>query len=335
MLRFITIFAAAIFFFFPGLSNAEPIKLKLSFFTSDRSNIYRFSIKPFVDAVNSDGEGLVHIDVYFSGAISGVQSQQPQLVADGGADLAIVVPGQSPERFTDNAVLELPGIYRNAEEASRVYNRLIEAKAINGYGDYFVAGAFVSRSENIHSRKPIRSLDDLKALVIRANNRIESEVLEKLGATPVLIPINQTTEAMSRDKIDAATFPPSMLFEFGIGRVTSNHFLLNLGGAPTALVMNRKVFERLPERAQQIIRKYSKDWLSDRSAAEFDRLDRKVIEDLLADHRRKVVNMSAADLVRVNSVFDSVVHEWVASNPRNGALLKTVRDVLGQLRQGE
>ena len=101
----------------PSLAAAEPIELKFSFFTSDRSVIYQTAIKPFVDAVNEEGKGLLEIKMYFSGAISAVLAQQPQLVADGTADMAIVVPALSPDRFGDSAVMELPGIYRDPREA--------------------------------------------------------------------------------------------------------------------------------------------------------------------------------------------------------------------------
>jgi TRAP-type C4-dicarboxylate transport system substrate-binding protein len=335
MFRLIIKIATAAYLLLPSYATAEPIKLKLSFFTSDRSSIYQYSIKPFVDAVNSDGEGLIEIEVYFSGAISGVQSQQPQLVSDGIADLAIIVPGQMPERFHDNAIMELPGLYRDSREASQIFNRLIGANALKGYDDYIVVGALVSGPENIHSRKPINSIEDLKGLVVRVNNKIESEVLETLGAIPVLLPINKTTEAISRGNIDAATFPPSMLFEFGIGRVTSNHFMLGLGGAPTALVMNRKKFESLPKRAQQIIRKYSGDWLSDRSAEGLGALDITVVRDLIADQRRNVVTPSTGDIERARAAFDAVINEWIASNPRNQELLKQVKAELSKLRSQE
>ncbi len=239
----------------PALASAEPITLKFSFFTSDRSNIYTQSIKPFVDAIESESHGQLKVQMYFSGAISRLQEQQPQLVADGSADLAIIVPGQSPDRFGDTTVMQLPGIYGDSRGgASLVFNRLIQAKALKGYEEFFVTGTYVSAAENIASRKYIGSLDDLKGLTIRPNNNIESAALTKFGALPFLMPINQTAGAISRDKVDGATVPPSMLFEFGIGRVATNHYMLQLGGAPTAMIMNRNKFESLPADMKAVIR---------------------------------------------------------------------------------
>jgi TRAP-type C4-dicarboxylate transport system substrate-binding protein len=107
---------------------AEPIKLKLAFTTSDRSAIYLYAIKPFVDAVNTEANGLIEIDVYFSGAL-GRSPQLPQLVLDGVADMAWIVPGQLPLRFPDDTVLELPGLFHDAREATLSYARLIHVNA--------------------------------------------------------------------------------------------------------------------------------------------------------------------------------------------------------------
>ena len=52
MFRFIIKIATAAFLLLPIYATAEPIKLKLSFFTSDRSSIYQYSIRPFVDAAS-------------------------------------------------------------------------------------------------------------------------------------------------------------------------------------------------------------------------------------------------------------------------------------------
>jgi TRAP-type C4-dicarboxylate transport system substrate-binding protein len=306
----------------PGMATAEPIELKFSFFTSDRSNIYQNSIKPFVDAVNADGNGLIEIKVYFSGAISAVQALQPELVAADTADMALVVPAQSPDIFGDSAVMELPGIYRDAREASLVFTRLIEAGALKGYGNFFVIGAFVSGAESIHSREPIVALEDLKGLTIRTNNK----------TIPVLLAINQATDAINRDKIDAATFPPSLLFEFGIGRVANNHFMIQLGGVPTALIMNRGKFASLPPAAQAIIRKYSGQWLTEHSVAGFDTLDEQVLEQLKSDPRRKVSELSTADLESTQRVFASVVEDWAAMSPHNRELLTLVRSEIKTLR---
>jgi TRAP-type C4-dicarboxylate transport system substrate-binding protein len=133
---------------YPGVVNADPITLKLAFFSSDRSTTYLAAVKPFVDAVNAEGKGLVEIVLYSGGVLGRDIARQPQVVLDGGADIAFVVPGYSPERFSDNSVVELPGLFRNTREGTEVYTRLIAEDALKGCEDFVVIGALRHRAGN-------------------------------------------------------------------------------------------------------------------------------------------------------------------------------------------
>jgi len=318
-------FAFAALLLLPDWAAADPIKLKLSFFTSDRSSIYQCQVKPFVDAVNAEGKGLVEISVYFSGAISPVLNQQDRLVATDGADLAQFTPSYSPQRFADTAAMALPGLFRDEYDASRVFTRLIKTGGLDGYGDFVVLNAVVSAGESIHSRKPIAGLDDLKGQRLRVNNDIEAATLNALGATPVKLPLNRTMDALGAGNLDGATVPPSILFEFGFGRLTSHHYLIHLGGVPTALLMNRDKFASLPARAKEIVLKHGDEQASQDVAACFAAKDQQVVAQLRADPRRQVIDPSPADLAASQRVFDKVREEWAALSAHNREVLSRVQ----------
>lgn len=330
MLRSFLYVAAAGLILMPAMAAAEPIKLKLSFYTSDLSKIYQNSIKPFVEAVNDEGRGLIEIDVHFGGTINKVQAEEPQLIADGIADIALITIARSPNMFPDSMVMTLPGIFPDQRQASLIFTRLIELGALKGYEDFFVVGAFVSDAESIHSRKPIASIEDLKGLTIRTNNKTEAAVLERLGAKAIPIAINQTMEALNTGKIDGATFPPSMVFDFGVGRVANYHYMIRLGGVPIALVMNRKKFESLSPQAQATIRKYSGKWLAGRSATTSDALDKLTLEQLKSDPRRKVTFPSPSDLESTRRIYASVVEDWAGKSAHNRELLGMVKAELAK-----
>ena len=241
----------------PVAASAAPVELKLAFFPSENSEIYDSAIKPFVAAVNADGKGLLAIRVYANGALGKAVAAQPALVHDGVADIAWVVPGQTPYRFPDNQLLEMPGMFLDAREATLTYTRLIAANALRGYQDFFVIGAYSSDPTIIHSRKPIESLASLKGQKIRANNQVEAEALERMGATPTVLPAPQLANAVARGAIDGAALSPTAVFDFGVAPVAKNHYLLRGGATPLLLVMNRKKFDGLPDAAKALIRKYS------------------------------------------------------------------------------
>ena len=332
MTRLMKWIALTLLILVPALAAADPVTLKLSFITSDRSSLYQCYVEPFVDAVNAGGVGIVQIKVYFSGAISPAMTEQARLALDGAADLVYVVPGYTPKQFPDVSVLELPGVFRNEREASLVFARLAAAGAFEGYQKFLVVGAFVTIGESIDSRKPIATLAELEGQRLRVNNSITSSAIRMLGAVPTLVPVNQTMDALSQGKLDGVTVPPALLFEFGFGRLATHHYLLEFGGAPVTLVMSREKFASLPPRAQEIIRKYGGDWLSERGADCFVAKNRETVAQLKADARRTVVEPSSADVAAADRVFQSVTEEWAAQSPRNRELLALARAEIAKLR---
>jgi TRAP-type C4-dicarboxylate transport system substrate-binding protein len=311
---------------------AESIELKLAFFSSDRSSSYLGAVKPFVDAVNAEGKGVVTIVLYSGGVLGRDIAQQPDVVLDGKADIAFVVPGYTPERFTDNSVVELPGLFRDTREGTLVYTRLIALNALKGYENFVVLGAYVTEPESIHGRTPITSIDDLKGARIRVNNPSEAVALEKFGALPVPMEITRIAGAMSSGAIDAAAVSRTPLADYGIRRVAVHHYFLGTSGAPLALVMSRKKFEALPKQAQDVIRKYSGEWTATRFIESYDRFDEKVLEELKSDSKRTIVFPSSADLERAQGVFKSVTADWVRNNPYRQELLKMAESELAKMR---
>lgn len=318
----------------PAASAAEPVKLKMAYFSSDRTTTYLAAIKPFVDSVNAEAADLVQIDVSVSGTLGKNPTQQLQLVLDGTADLAFVVPGYTPERFPDNDVIELPGLFKNIREATLVYTDLIAANALRGYDDLFVVGAFATEPETIHTRPPAASLQKLAGARIRANNPMQGTALAGLGMVPVEMPINQASDAISSGKLDGAMVAPAPLIEFGISRVVSNHFLLGVSATPLLVVMNRKKFEGLPEQAKQIIRKFSGEWTAERYIETYRAENEAAVESLKQDPNRIVVVPSPADLARAHAVFSAEIDAWSATDPRHRQLLTEAEAELNKIRGG-
>jgi TRAP-type C4-dicarboxylate transport system substrate-binding protein len=319
----------------PSAATAEPISLNLSFFTSDRSVAYLTAVKPFVDAINSEGEGLLKIVVYPSGALGKVQRELPQQVLNGAADIAFIVPGQNPELFSDTAVVGLPGLFRDVREATMTYTRLLAENSLLGYQDFFVIGAYATQPETIHSRKPIHSIADLNGQKIRANNPTEATALAKLGAVPVVLAFNETTPALSSGALDGATVPVTQLFDVGIGRLTSNHYLLGTSAAPLTLMMNRKVFDRLPEAAKTLIRKYSGEWAASSFIEAYEAIDKKIFAEIKLDTRRNIVLPSAADQKVAQAAFKAIIQDWAGASAHNRELLKLTEADLAKVRDSE
>jgi len=316
-----------------SLAGAEPIDLKYAFFASDRSTTYRDSVKPFIDAVNADPSKLLKIELYPSGVLGKEIARQPQLVLDGTSDFATVVAGTVTERFPDTIAIALPGLFRDSRETTFVHTRLVASGALRGYEDFFTVGAISGAPMPIHTRTPVASLEDLKGKKIRVNNSIEATALKALGMVPVVLPIIQAAELIGAGTIDGTTAQPNSLGEFGISRIATYHYLLSIGSAPAMMLMNKKKFDSLPEAAQNLIRKYSGEWLAARHVEAYDAQEVASLDQLKSDPKRHIILPSDADRATAQIAFKSVVDEWAAS-PRNSELLVSIKRELATLRSG-
>jgi TRAP-type C4-dicarboxylate transport system substrate-binding protein len=324
--------ATIAFILLPLAALGEPIKLKLAYYSSDQTRSYSMAVKAFVDAVNADAQGGLTIEVYTGGLLGKDSAQQAQLVRDGKADMAYVVLGATASQFPDHEVVELPGLFRDMREATRINSRILDSGIVGGYDDFFVVASLATEPEGIHTRVPIASLADLRGKRIRANNPIEASALAMLGMSPVVLPIVKTPEAISRGTIDGAATALGPLTDFGLGRVVTFHYFLRLGASVRSLLMSRKTFMSLPKAGQDVIRKYSGSWLTDRFIDGDEAYNTVLIEQLKADPLRTVIFPSQPDIEVAKEAFRALRAEWAEAKPHNRLLLDTVEAEVSKYR---
>ena len=311
---------------------AEPIVLKLNAVSPNTEETYVTAIKPFIDAVNKEGEGIVKIDAFPSGGLNRSFPQQTQLVLDGVADIAFIIPSLTPGRFSDNGALQLPGIFHDLRELTLVYTHLVAQNKLRGHESFFVIGALGTPPYSVYSRKPIRSLHDLDGMKIAVTSPTNAAVMSAMGAAPVPMPVSEMAEAIGRGTIDGALIFPGPLFDYGTVRVTSHAYLLRFGANPIALIMNRAKFDSLPAKAQEIIRKYSGEWFANKyiEGTKIIHADRQ--KTLETDPKWKLVAASAEDQRKADTIFKAYNDSWLAKDPANPELFRMVQNEIKKLR---
>jgi len=317
-----------------ALGQTTPIKLKFSIFSPDKEITYQSVFKPFADAVNKETNGAVEIELFPNGALGRSPLQQAQMVLDGVADMAWIIASYTPGRFQDNEVFELPGLFRDLQEATLVFTRLVGSGKIKGYEDFYPIALFGTAPYSLHARTPINSIADIKGKKIRTSGALEGETIKALGAVPIGMPVTEVPEAISRGTIDGTTSHPAPLVDFGISKVTNHHYFTRLGVVPLTVLMNRKKFDSLPKSAQDAISKYSGEWTAARFNQYVGDYNEKVIKDLQADPKRKVVLPTQAERDAMQPAFKSVIDTWVAKSPRHRELLALVEAEIVKVHAG-
>jgi TRAP-type C4-dicarboxylate transport system substrate-binding protein len=318
----------------PVVAAAEPTKLTMAYFSSDREPPYVSVLQPFADAVNREGKGVIEVVPYSGGVLGRSYAAQAQEVLDGTADMAWVNPSLTPRRFPDNDVLQFPGLFHDLREASLVYTRVVASGALRGYEDFFVISAVANFPLMVHTRPPIASLADLRGKILRVNNLVEADALKAIGVTPVIIPINEVALAIGRGTLDGATMPANALFAYGVSRITRFHYAAPLGAAPLLFLMNRKKFESLPKAGQDAIRKFSGEATVTRFAEIYDANNAQAMNALKSDPNRVLIVPPRSELDTLQATFQNVLEKWRDENARNMELWRLVETEIARLRTG-
>jgi hypothetical protein len=83
----------------------------------------------------------------------------------------------------------------------------------------------------------------------------------------------------------------------------------------------RKDVLNVAEPAKDLIRKYSGEWTAARFIESYDRSDELAMEQLKSDPKRNLVFPSLSDLDLAQSVFKSVIADWLENKPRQQEVL--------------
>lgn len=309
-----------------GFAQQQPIKLKLAWFSPDDERLFVTVIKPFADNVRRDTKGQVEVELYPNGGLGRAPQQQAQMVLDGVADIAMVVPTFTPGRFPDSEVLELAGLFSDLTEGTRVFTSLVASGAIKDYEKFMPLGVWATPPFSIHTNFPVNSLADLKGKRIRGSGVLQLEAMRALGINPVGMAPTEIAEAIGRHTIEGAISQPAVVFDFGLDRVTSHDYFIRLGITPLTVMMNKSKFESLPPSAQAVIRKYGLDWMAKTYIDSMLPYNASLVKRMEADPKRKVTRPSPAEEVTVQKAFDQVRDGWVAKSPRHAELYKRVSE---------
>jgi TRAP-type C4-dicarboxylate transport system substrate-binding protein len=159
--------------------------------------------------------------------------------------------------------------------------------------------------------RPVRSLDDLKGLRLRAPTEL-LRVLERLGADPVNMPMGEVYSAMAKGVIDGVIAPPDTFASLHFGEIAGHYSELAVPrGAYPARAMGLARWNALTPRQQAVLEQATPVW-----EAALAEENRAAAERGLAEARERGVgftSVSAADQER----FDRLYLEDAQRNARD------------------
>ena len=318
---FLNIAAAATVIFGASMASAQEVTLTLHQFLPPQANVPAKILDVWADSVEEDSGGRIKIDRYPSMQLGGKPPELMDQAIDGVADIVWTVVGYTPGRYPSTEVFELPFMMTDARAASRAYWEMFEKHMKDTeFKDVHILGTWVHGPGLIHVNKEVRTPADMEGLKIRGGSRLANALLEKVGATPVGMPVPAVPEGLSKGVIDGTTIPWEVTAALKIPELVENHTEFE-GNAlyvlTFVLAMNKDRYESLPDDLKKVI--------DDNSGLEFSvfaggqmQEDDGPARQAAVDRGNNIVTLSEDEAQAWREVASPIYDEWVAEMNEKG-----------------
>lgn len=236
---------------------AQTITLRLHQMLPPQATIPARAIVPWAQKVEAESGGRIKVQLFHAMQLGGTPPQLFDQARDGVADITWTVLGYTPGRFPKTEVFELPFMSGSAEQSSKAIQEYVEKFAADEFKDVKLIAVHTHGPGLFHTKQPVTGLESLRGMKIRGGSRIINNMLTKLGATPVGMPVPAVTEALSKGVIDGTTIPWEVTPALKVSELVKNHTTFagkdGLYTQTFAFSMNKAAYDKLPADLKKVI----------------------------------------------------------------------------------
>jgi TRAP-type C4-dicarboxylate transport system substrate-binding protein len=307
-----------------GASAAE-FELKFGTTTTANTALYSNYLVPYARAIEKESGGRIAIDIRPQGGY-GSQMDLLRQVESGEVDIVNTLPSYYPGRFPRTSVMELPTMFSNAEQGSRIGWALYKEGLISeDYKTIQLLGLFSGANYAIITKdKTVAGLHDLRGMRIRVSGGVVGLALSRLGMIPLGLPSTLLGRAFDNDWLDAvnigfeiAASTPSKAPRMVIDEV-STLIDANLSGSMQMLAMNKPRYDSLPADLRAIIDRHSGLKLSVEAGIMRAQSDTDIKNKLATDPRYRFMTFSDDERKEIAARIAPVLDEWAAGMTAQG-----------------
>lgn len=259
--------------------------------------------------------GKVAVQTFPGGTLLKAKAMMDGVIA-GTADIGCLCMAYQPGRFMVTNATALPVGFPNAEVASLTLWDLYKKYKPQGFSKVKVLTMFTCAPANIYAKVPVKSLEDLKGLQLRASGGV-AQVLKALGANAVGMPQSQTPEALQKGVVKGAASSLETLKDFKYAEMCQYVTMLNGPVYPFAVVMNMDKWNALPKDVQAVFNELGPQqaaW----TGVYMDNHVNDSIEWSKKKHDIKITVLPKEERAKWESKLKPLVDKWVADAKAKG-----------------
>jgi TRAP-type C4-dicarboxylate transport system substrate-binding protein len=271
-------------------------------------------------------DNKVQISVFAGGTLT----KAPQCYSGtvkGISDLGFSLFAYTRGRFPVMAAVDLPMGYANGKVASRVAQEFAKAFKPKELSDVKVLYLHAHGPGLLHTKKPVKKLEDLKGMKIRATG-LSAKIVKALGGVPVAMPQGGTYEALKKGVVEG-TFGPMEVLKgwkqaevikyttecYSIGYTTTFFVVMNLDKWNALPADIKKIFDEVSDKYTDV---HGNVWDST------DQEGRKYTLSL----GNEIISLSDEESARWRKAVEPVIKDYVTNTPDGDTYVKKIRELM-------
>ena len=202
-------------------------ELRLHTFVPPGHIIYTTILEPLAEQIAAESNGTLTLTLYPAMQLGGGAPELIRQAVEGTVDMAFSLPGYTSAQFPRTQMIELPSLRAEGMATTELMWDLLEGGYLDPEFDGLkVLALWAADDAGLYTRdKPIRSLDDVAGLLLRSPSAAQAGQIERMGGTPVAMPIPELYPQLERGVIDGALVPFTTILDFRMHEV-ANYFTI-------------------------------------------------------------------------------------------------------------
>jgi TRAP-type C4-dicarboxylate transport system substrate-binding protein len=303
-----------------------------------QATIPRAAIEPWTKRVEEASGGRLKFELYPAMQLGGAPPDLYDQAKDGVVDLIWTVLGYTPGRFPKSEVFELPFMVTKGEATSVAFQKYVEANSMDEFAGVKLLCVHAHGPGLFHTKDPVTKLEDLKGMKIRGGSRIINDMLTRLGAEPVGMPVPAVPEALSTGVISGTTIPWEVTPSLKVAELVKNHTgFAGTHGLYTqtfGFTMNLDKYNALPDDLKAIIDANSGVETARAFGQAMDAGDAAGLK-IAQDAGNNIVTLDEAETQRWMDASQATVDQWYADSTAAGFDGKALHDAAKALVDAE
>jgi TRAP-type C4-dicarboxylate transport system substrate-binding protein len=327
--------AAGIAFGMVAPALAQENVLRMTTMSPGGSRNFSVWFQPWAEKINAAANGAIKVEVVEGYTLANLNNIYERLTNDV-VQIGWVIHPLIGGKFPLTEVAGLPFLADRSDDLGVSLWRLYKSGMLDKeYDDMMALGLNVFSQSQIHFPKKRDNLDDLRGLKVSSSSRVQTILIDKLGAAAINLPPSDIYQSLHRGVIDASMTSWAAFAPFKLHEVTTFHLEAPFGASTNGFLMTRKKYASLPEAGRKAIDANSGEALAGQFGKFMDG-EAKIMRDPVAANpgRHTIVKLTPDQLAKWTPKAQAVVDEWAAAAPEKAAVLTRFREILAQVKAG-